>query len=214
VVARAARVPEAVQPPAKQVSLAAAGSGRVTARSALYAALTGVGLGMRDRQFLTRLVAWDKRNAASVASLIRRARQAGRDEAALTPRQLEVVLAALADAAVYRSAAASVCWDCANIPGGRCADHVKDNNRARTYTEVAAALSGAVLSGSVLSGPVLPGPVLPGHALTGPVLGGPVLGAAVPGAAMPAAVLPSISPDGLSQPRDRAGYRRRAPVAS
>jgi hypothetical protein len=130
----------------------------------LYAALTGVRLGTRDKQFLTRLVAWDKRNAASVASLLTRARQAGRDEAALTPRQLEIVLAALADAAVYRSSggSGSGCWGCDNIPGGRCADHLKDNDRARAYAEVAAALS----------------------------------------------------PDGRSQPRDGAGYRRRAPVAS
>jgi hypothetical protein len=129
-----------------QISLAAAGSGRVTARTALYAALTGVRLCARDRQFLTRLVAWDKRNAASVASLLSRARQAGRDETALTPRQLEVVLAALSDAAVYRSSggAASGCWDCENIPGARCAEHLKDNDRARAYAEVAAALSATV----------------------------------------------------------------------
>jgi hypothetical protein len=226
-----ARVAAAGRPPGQQMSLAAAGSGRVTARSALHAALTGVRLGVRDRQFLTRLVTWDKRNAASVASLIRRARQAGRDEAALTPRQLEVVLAALADAAVYRASgtAASVCWDCANIPGGRCADHVKDNDRARNYTEVAASISGTVMTGPVLTGPVLTAsalsgptlagpvlgdPVLGDPVLGGPVLGGPVLGATAPVSATPAAVLPSISSDGLSQPRDRAGYRRRAPVAS
>ena len=115
----------------------------MTARSALYAALTGVRLGARDKQFLTRLVAWDKRNAASVASLLSRAREAGRDEAGLTARELEVVLTALSDAAVYRSSgtAASGCWDCENIPGARCAEHLKDNDRARAYAEVAAALA-------------------------------------------------------------------------
>ncbi len=195
------------QQAAVQISLAGSGSGRVTARSALHAALTGVRLGARDRQFLTRLVAWDKRNAASVASLIGRARQAGRDEAALTSRQREVVLAALADAAVYRSSggAASSCWDCDNIPGGRCADHVKDNDRARAYTEVAAVLSGTVLTGPVLSSPVLSSPVL-----ANPMPGGTILTSN----GVASTVLPSRSPDGLSQPRGRAGYRRRTPVAS
>ena len=123
--------------PVAAIALAGNGSGRGTARSALDAVLSGVRLGGRDRQFLGRLVHWDKRNAASVASLIWRARQAGREEAALTPRQLEIVLAALDDAAVYRSAgaAAAGCWDCDNIPGGRCADHAKDNDRARAYAE-------------------------------------------------------------------------------
>jgi hypothetical protein len=119
------------------------GSGRGAAREALEYALFGVALDGADRTFLGRLVHWDKRNAASVASLLRRARQAGRDEAALTPRQLEIVLAALGDAARYRSsgAAASGCWDCENVPSGRCADHARDNDRARAYAELAAALS-------------------------------------------------------------------------
>lgn len=157
---------------AVQISLAGGDSGRVTARSALYAALSGIRLGGRDRQFLAKLVHWDKRNAASVAALIWRAREAGRQEAALTPRQLEVVLAALSDAAIYRAAgsAAAACWDCENVPAGRCAEHAKDNDRAKAYAEVAAVLSGAAL--------------------------------------------PSAGQDGLPQPRDLAGYRHRAPVAS
>jgi hypothetical protein len=157
---------------AVQISLAGGDSGRVTARSALYAALSGIRLGGRDRQFLTKLVHWDKRNAASVAALIWRARETGREEAALTPRQLEVVLAALSDAAIYRAAgsAAVTCWDCENVPAGRCAEHAKDNDRAKAYAEVAAVLSGAAR--------------------------------------------PSAGQDGLPQPRDIAGYRHRAPVAS
>jgi hypothetical protein len=125
------------------IALAVRGSGREAAREVLEAALTGVALGGADSKFLGKLVHWDKRNAASVASLLRRARQAGRDEAALTPRQLEVVLAALGDAARYRSSgtAAAGCWDCENIPSGRCADHAKDDDRARAYAELAAALS-------------------------------------------------------------------------
>jgi hypothetical protein len=123
--------------------LAAGGSGRVAVREALDAALAGVQLDGRDRQFLRHLVHFDKRNAASVGSLLRRVRQAGRDEAALTPRQLETVLAALGDAARYRSSgqAATGCWDCENIPSGRCAEHARDNDRARAYTELAAALA-------------------------------------------------------------------------
>ncbi len=161
------------------IALAGNGSGRGAARAALDAVLSGVRLGGKDRQFLARLVHWDKRSAASVASLIWRARQAGRAEAALTPRQLETVLAALKDAAIYRSAgvAAASCWDCDMIPGGRCAEHAKDNDRARAYAELAVSLSG--------------NSVLPG-----------------------ASLLAGSTEGDLQQPRDLAGYRKRAPVAS
>ncbi|HXW44361.1 MAG TPA: hypothetical protein VEL03_06225 [Streptosporangiaceae bacterium] len=150
------------------IVLATGPSGRAAAREELEAALAGVQMSAKDRQFVGRLVHWDKRNAVSVGSLLRRARQAGRDEAALTPRQMEMVLAALADAARYRSSgvSASGCWDCLNIPSGRCAEHAKDDDRARAYTELAAALSGRGAQ------------------------------------------------DGLPEPRDIAGYRRRRPVAS
>jgi len=88
-------------------------------------------------------VHWDKRNAAAVASLLTRARLAGRDEVALSARQLEIVLTALEDAAVYRASGADVmgCWDCVNIPGGRCADHARDADRARACAELAAQLA-------------------------------------------------------------------------
>ena len=150
------------------IALPVGGSGREAAREALDAALAGVALGSADRKFLGKLVHWDKRNAASVAALLRRTRQAGRNEGALSPRQLEVVLAALGDAARYRSSgtAATGCWDCENIPGGRCADHAKDNDRARAYAELAAALAA------------------------------------------------DAGREGLHEPRDLSGYRRRRPVAS
>jgi hypothetical protein len=169
---------------APQISLAGSGSARTSVRSAIYAALCGVRLASRDRQFLARLVNWDKRNAASVASLLWRARQAGREEAALTPRQLEVVLSALRDAAVYRASgrAAAFCWDCDLVPGGRCGEHAKDNDRARAYAEAA----------RVLSAMAVP----------------------PPGSALPGAAPGSSAEDELSQPRGIAGYRRRAPVAS
>jgi hypothetical protein len=117
---------------------------RASVREVLDSALAGIRLGCRDRQFLARLVHWDKRNAASVAALIVRAREAGREEAGLTPRQLEVVMAALGDAALYRSsgAAGMGCWDCEIVPGGRCAYHARDNDRADAYAELAADLSG------------------------------------------------------------------------
>ena len=117
---------------------------RGSVREMLEGALAGIRLGCRDRQFLGRLVHWDKRNAASVVSLIVRAREAGREEAGLTPRQLEVVMAALGDAALYRSSGAAGvgCWDCEIIPGGRCAYHARDNDRANAYAELAAVLSG------------------------------------------------------------------------
>jgi hypothetical protein len=118
---------------------------RATARQLLDAALAGVQLGGRDRQFLSRLVHWDKRNAVAVASLIERARAAGQDEAALTPRQREIIIAALGDAAVHRAsgAPATSCWDCEIVPGGRCADHSRDFDRASAYAELASALSSA-----------------------------------------------------------------------
>jgi hypothetical protein len=121
-----------------------AASRRSTARDVLEGALAGIRLGCRDSQFLARLVRWDKRNAASVASLLVRARETGREEGGLTPRQLEVVIAALGDAAIYRAsgAAGMGCWDCEILPGGRCAYHARDNDRAGAYAELAAVLSG------------------------------------------------------------------------
>jgi hypothetical protein len=133
----------AVQPGNGPVQLQRSGACRATVRDALDAALRGVRLGGRDRQFLRRLVHWDKRNAAAVASLLWRARQAGCIEASLSARQLEVVLTALEDAAVYRTsgAAAMGCWDCENIPSRRCADHARDADRARACAELAAQLA-------------------------------------------------------------------------
>ena len=118
-------------------------SGRATVRDALDAALRGIRLDGRDRRFLNRLVHWDKREATAVASLLWQARMAGRCEAALSSRQLELVLAALEDAARYRTSGADAagCWDCENIPGRRCADHARDTDRARACTELAAQLA-------------------------------------------------------------------------
>ena len=118
-------------------------SRRASIREALDTALAGAMLGSRDRQFLTRLVKWDKRNAAAVVSLLWRARLAGRAEAALSGRQLELVLGALADAAAYRESGAETigCWDCENFPGGRCAVHARDTDLARACTELASVLA-------------------------------------------------------------------------
>lgn len=55
-------------------------SGRGTARTVLADALRGMELTATDRRFLTRLAQWDKRTATSVASLIARARECGREE--------------------------------------------------------------------------------------------------------------------------------------
>jgi hypothetical protein len=131
----------AAQPGAGRVQLQR--SGRATVRDTLEAALHGIRLGGRDRRFLGRLVQWDKREAAAVASLLWRARAAGRSETALSARQLEVVVAALEDAAAYRASGACAigCWDCENIPGRRCADHARDADRARACTELAAQLA-------------------------------------------------------------------------
>jgi len=126
-----------------------------TVRDELENALNGAVLSRRDRQFLARLIKWDKRNALSVISLLWRARQAGRAEAALTTRQLEVVLGALGDAATYRESGADSmgCWDCGNFPGGRCPEHAGDFDRARACHELASALASGRMSPSALPQP-------------------------------------------------------------
>jgi hypothetical protein len=116
---------------------------RASVRDELDDALSGAPLNTRDRQFLSKLVHWDKRNAASVVTLLRRARHAGRNEAGLTPLQLETVLTALKDAVVHRVAGVDTvgCWDCEKVLGGRCAEHSRDFERARDYADLAALLS-------------------------------------------------------------------------
>jgi hypothetical protein len=187
------------------------GARRSCAREALEGALAGIRLGFRDSQFLARLVHWDKRNAASVASLLVRARQAGRAEGELTPRQLEVVLAALGDAAIYRTsgAAGMDCWDCEIIGGGRCAYHARDDDRARSYADLAAALSGAGSSGAGSSGAGSSGAGLSGAGLVEAGLAGAALsGGVLAGGATTQDELP------MPRPRHIAGYRRKTPVAS
>lgn len=138
-------------PPARTVPPHQPESRSATVRDELESALNGAVLSRRDRQFLARLVKWDKRNALSVISLIWRARQAGRAEAALTARQLEIVLGALSDAATYRESGADSmgCWDCGNFPGGRCSEHVGDFDRARACTELASTLASTLASGRI-----------------------------------------------------------------
>jgi hypothetical protein len=171
-------------PPVRPVQPAAC---RATIRDELDVALDGAALSARDRNFLSRLVHWDKRNAAAVVSLLRRARLAGRSEAALSPAQLETVLAALQDAVVHRVAGVDAvgCWDCENVRGGRCADHARDFERARDYAELAALLSAG-------APPLTAGEVLP--------------------AADPRTRDIPLKP--IQQPTDISGYRRRAPIVS
>jgi hypothetical protein len=139
-----------------RVQLHRPGTRRATVRDALDAALHGIRLGGPDRRFLNRLVSWDKREAAAVASLLWQARMAGRCEVALSSRQLEVVLAALDDAARYRISGGDAvgCWDCGNIPGGRCADHARDPDRARACAELAAQLGTGTGPAAAGSAPV------------------------------------------------------------
>ncbi len=146
---------------------AAADSGRATARAVLGDALNGVELTPVDRRFIARLSQWDKRSATTVASLIARARQAGRCDA-LAVEQLVTVLDALTDAYAYRTsgAASAGCWDCANRASGLCADHARDAGRAHAFAELAAALAGPVASAAVGPAPAASSvpvvPVVPG----------------------------------------------------
>jgi hypothetical protein len=167
------------------------GSSRSVVRAELEAALNGATLSDQDTKFLDRLVHWDKRNGTSVASLLWRARKAGRDEAGLSSRQLEIVISALEDAAVYRALGAETisCWDCENMPG-RCAEHSRDADWARAYAELAAVLSATSAGLSVEAAQLSAAPC-----------------------AAPADLDDSDS-DPLPRPTDIAKYRRRAPVAS
>jgi hypothetical protein len=178
--------PVAPRPVAPGSGSSMPGPCRATVRDELEAALSGAPLSTRDRQFLSKLVHWDKRNAASVASLLRRARRAGRNEAALTPVQLETVLAALEDAVVHRVAGVGTvgCWDCENVRGGRCAEHSRDFERARDYADLAALLAaGATVPAAVA---VDEDGLHPAHRVRTP----------------------------MQRPTDISGYRRRAPIVS
>jgi hypothetical protein len=110
---------------------------------ALDAALAGTGLAGRDRQYLDRLVKWDKRNAASLVAVLWKARLAGRAEAAMKPRELGIVIGALRDSARCRESGADTvgCRDCEDVPGGRCQEHSKDCDRAQECTDLAATLT-------------------------------------------------------------------------
>ena len=178
--------PAVPRPVAPGTGTSGPGACRATVRDELDAALTGAPLSTRDRQFLSKLVHWDKRNAASVASLLRRARRAGRNEAALTPVQLETVLAALEDAVVHRVAGVGTvgCWDCEKVRGGRCAEHSRDFERARDYAELAALLAASATAPAALAGDE--GELRPAHRVPTPI----------------------------QRPTDISGYRRRAPNVS
>ena len=178
--------PVAPRPTAPGTGRSGPGACRATVRDELDAALAGAPLSTRDRQFVSKLVHWDKRNAASVASLLRRARRAGRNEAALTPVQLETVLAALEDAVVHRVAGVGTvgCWDCEKVRGGRCAEHSRDFERARDYAELAALLAASATVPAAPAGDE------------------DELRAA------------QRVPTPIQRPTDISGYRRRAPIVS
>jgi hypothetical protein len=112
---------------------------------ALDAALAGAGLAGADRQFIDRLVKRDQRYTASLASVLWKARSAGRAEAALKPQELETVIGALKDAARYRESGADTmgCRDCENVPAGRCQEHSKDFDKAQACTDLARSLTAA-----------------------------------------------------------------------
>jgi hypothetical protein len=111
----------------------------------LGAALAGAGLAGQDRQFIDRLVKRDQQTAASLVSVLWKARIAGRAEAALKPQELETVIGALKDAARYRESGADTmgCRDCENVPGGRCQEHSKDYDKAQACTDLARSLTAA-----------------------------------------------------------------------
>jgi hypothetical protein len=190
-------------------------SGRATARAVLGDALNGVELTTVDRRFIARLSQWDKRCATIVASLIARARQAGRREA-LTAEQLGTVIDALMDAYTYRTsgAASAGCWDCANRAIGFCAEHARDAGRANAFAQLAAALAATASPVTAAAPDTAPGSAEAPVTVTAPAPG------AVPAAA-PVTVTVAPAGEVKAAPPARArldavpGYRRpSAAVAS
>jgi hypothetical protein len=103
----------------------------------------------QDRPYRSRIGPCDRGDAGSVAALLWLARLTGRDEAVLTSRQLDIVLGALGDAIAYRDSGVNAlgCWDCENVPGGKCAEHARNADTARVYAELASALSARLTQG-------------------------------------------------------------------
>ena len=65
------------------------------------------------------------------------------DAAALTAAQLPTVLAALDDAATFRTERASAyCYACSGHPAGACEEHVDDLDQADAYRQLATTLGG------------------------------------------------------------------------
>ncbi|MHB1431499.1 MAG: hypothetical protein ACYCVZ_05215 [Streptosporangiaceae bacterium] len=120
------------------------GQWQTASRDMLTGALeaAGVEMGAYDERIATWLAGWEPHVVAVIASWITRA--AARPPAlGLTPRDRRTILAALAEAADAREAAASACCeDCASAPAGACDRHADDIDQADAYRALARRIGG------------------------------------------------------------------------
>ena len=107
--------------------------------------VAGVQLGAYDQRILRWLAGWEPATCAVVAGLISRAHAGQATAGAVVfpegPRQ--TMLAALADAAAYRTAGADArCEDCMAHPAGCCDPHADDLEQADAYRDLAREIGG------------------------------------------------------------------------
>jgi hypothetical protein len=99
----------------------------------------GVQLGAYDYRILVWLTGWEPETCAVIADLITRAATGP-----LSTAQRSTVIAALDDAAVFRTErAAAYCLECAESPTDLCEAHADDLDQADAYRHVARELGGA-----------------------------------------------------------------------
>ena len=86
---------------------------------------------------------WERDDRQYALEHIERIAEGQDDAAALTTGQLSTVLAALDDAATFRTErAAAYCYACSGHPAGACEEHVDDLDQADAYRQLATTLGG------------------------------------------------------------------------
>jgi hypothetical protein len=105
----------------------------------------GVQLGAYDTRILVWLTGWEPTTCAVIAGLISRPRadQVAAEAVVFPEGPRQTMLAALADAAAYRTAGADArCEDCMAHPAGCCDPHADDLEQASAYRELAREIGG------------------------------------------------------------------------